>query len=223
MVALWRVAGGLQLDIFAPVVPTVLPFSILAASGNNGMYRGQFRIERFVHPADDQQITLTTGVSDANPTFLQNDVLIEDNGWPNVEMRAAWAVGPLKQEGLAAQRPFEIGVSTFVGQVRSTELGPLTRVVADTFGLAGDFRWRIDDCWGFQGEVFTGQGLGTYGGGILQTTNSTTFEAIRARGGWAELKLKLLRTLHLAMRNRSVSARIVRPRKRLTRAKSARA
>ena len=32
----WRFAGGLQIDIFAPLLPTVLPFSYLAASGNAG-------------------------------------------------------------------------------------------------------------------------------------------------------------------------------------------
>ena len=37
----WRFAGGLQMDIFAPLLPTVLPFSFLAASGNAGLYRGQ--------------------------------------------------------------------------------------------------------------------------------------------------------------------------------------
>jgi hypothetical protein len=47
----WRFAGGLQMDIFAPVLPTVLPFSFLAASGNAGLYRGQIRAERFYHPS----------------------------------------------------------------------------------------------------------------------------------------------------------------------------
>lgn len=32
----WRVAAGLQFDVFSPGVPTVLPFSVLGASGNSG-------------------------------------------------------------------------------------------------------------------------------------------------------------------------------------------
>lgn len=192
----WRIAGGLQLDIFAPVIPTVLPFSILAASGNTGMYRGQLRVERFFHPATDEQITLTAGISDANPTLLNNDVLSEDNGLPNLEGRLAWAVGGLEQGPLGPQRPFEVGVSGFVGQVRSTNLAPLTRVVGDSWGAAGDWRWRVNECWGFAGEVFTGRGLGTYGGGILQTVNSTTFDTIRASGGWMEVYYYLTPGLH---------------------------
>ncbi len=183
----WRFAGGLQLDIFAPVIPTVLPYSILAASGNTGMFRGQLRAERYLHPAEDQQITITSGISDPNPTILIDEVLSEDNGWPNIEVRAAWGVGKITQEGLVARRPFEVGVSGVVGQVRSTDLGPVNRVVADVWGLAADYRWRISERWGFQGEVFTGQGLGTYGGDVLQTVNSTTFEAIAGTGGWIEV------------------------------------
>jgi hypothetical protein len=183
----WRFAGGLQMDIFAPVLPTVLPFSFLAASGNAGIYRGQLRAERFYRMGSNEQVTLTVGISDPNPTLLNNDILSEDNGWPNVEGRAAWAVGPLKQEGLLALRPFEVGVSGVVGQMRSTDLGPLTRVVADVWGVAADFRWRVSENWGLQGEVFTGQGLGTYGGGVLQSVNSVTFEAIEATGGWLEV------------------------------------
>jgi hypothetical protein len=182
----WRFAGGLQMDIFAPVLPTVLPFSFLAASGNAGLYRGQLRAERFYHPSRNEQITLTVGISDANPTIINNDILTEDAGWPNVEARAAWAVGALQQVGLAAVRPFEVGVSGFVGEIRSTEIA-VNQVIDNTWGLAGDFRWRVNSKWGFQGEIFTGQGLGTYGGGILQTVNSVTFESIEATGGWGEV------------------------------------
>jgi hypothetical protein len=183
----WRFAGGLQLDIFAPVIPTVLPFSILAASGNTGMYRGQLRAERFIHPAPDEQVTFTAGISDANPTLLNNDLLSEDNGLPNLEFRAAWALGQLRQEGLAAVRPFEIGVSSVLGQIRTTSGAPLARVVGDVWGLAADLRWRFNERWGVAGEVFSGEGLGTYGGGILQNTNAATFESFHATGGWAEV------------------------------------
>jgi hypothetical protein len=191
-----RIAGGLQFDIFAPVIPTVLPFSIFAGTGNTGLYRGQLRVERFFYPAQDEQVTLTVGISDANPTIVNNDTLTEDNGWPNVEARAAWAIGPLQQVGLAAQRPFEVGVSGVVGQVRSTTVMPLAQVEADVWGVAGDYRWRVNQDWGLQAEIFTGQGLGTYGGSILQNTNSSTFEAIRTTGGWFEVYCYLTPCLH---------------------------
>ena len=193
----WRIAGGLQADIFAPVLPNVLPFSFLMASGNAGVFRGQLRAERYLYPAEDEQVTLTAGISDADPTIVNNNTLSEDNGWPNVELRAAWAVGEPQQVGLAAQRPFEVGVSAVVGELRTRILGPaLDRVVADVWGLAGDIRWRVNDFWGFQGELFTGQGLGTYAGGVFQSVNTANFDAVHATGGWGEVYCYLTPCLH---------------------------
>jgi hypothetical protein len=175
------------LDIFNPLNPNVLPISYLGASGNTGAFRGQARIEHYWHPSDDQQITLTAGVSDPIPTTVNNTFRIsEDNGWPNIEGRAAWAYGPLIGEGPLAQRPFEIGISGVVGQIRTTI--PFTRQeVANVWGLGTDCRWAVTPRFGVQGELFVGQTLGTYMGGILQNVNTTTFAGIHDAGGWIEL------------------------------------
>ena len=118
----------------------------------------------------------------------------EDNGWPNVELRAAWAFGPEQQIDLATQRPFEVGISSVVGQLRTIGVGD--PVVADVWGLAGDFRWRINERFGFAGEVYTGQGLGTYGAEVFQSVNTTTFRPVHATGGWCELYFYWTECLH---------------------------
>jgi hypothetical protein len=184
----WRIAAGLQFDIFNPLNPTVLPFSYLAASGNAGAgFPAQLRVERYFHFGDDAQVTLTAGISDPLPTTVSNTLNIsEDNGWPNVEGRAALGLGALTGEGPLARRPFEVGVSGVVGQIRSTAV--LTRqVVADVWGLGADFRWAVNDRFGVQGEFFTGQSLGSYTAGILQSVNSATFMGVHTTGGWVEL------------------------------------
>jgi hypothetical protein len=190
----WRMAAGLQSDIFAPLLPTVLPFSYLAASGNAGVYRGQLRIERFIRPNDAAQLTVTTGLSEPIATTLNNETLSEDNGWPNVEGRAAVALGPETQVDLVRVRPFEIGVSGFVGQLRT--VSGATRAVANAFGIAGDFRWRINDKFGIAGEVYSGQAMGTYGAGVFQNVNAVTFEPIHATGGWGEIYVYWTSCLH---------------------------
>jgi hypothetical protein len=191
----WRFAAGLQIDIFAPLLPDVLPFSFLAASGNAGLYRGQLRMEHFLYPSDDQQWMFTAGISDPIETIVNNETLSEDNGWPNVELRAAYGVGPTKTVGFEKIHQFEIGMSGVVGQLR-TVMGPM-RVVANVWGVAGDFRWRITDNFGVTGEVQTGQALGTYGAAIFQNVNTTTFEPVKVTGGWLEVYGYLARCLHL--------------------------
>jgi hypothetical protein len=183
----WRFAAGLQLDIFNPLNPTVLPISLLGASGNTGAFRGQARAERYLYPCEDQQVTLTAGLSDPVPTTVSNTFrLSEDNGWPNVEGRAAWAFGPRTGEGELVQRPFEVGVSGVVGEIRTT-VPTKRQVVANVWGLGTDLRWAVTERCGVQGELYAGQTLGTYMGGILQNTNSATFAGLHSAGGWVEL------------------------------------
>ena len=199
----WRFAGGLQTDIFAPLLPTVLPFSYLMASGNAGVFRGQLRAERYFYPAMDEQITFIAGISEPISTTITDSAIVpgstaltEDNGIPDLEMRLAWAVGPEQQVGLEAKRPFEVGISTLLGQIRTTFAPPLTRVVDDVFGVAADIRWRVNDYWGFSGEVFHGQTLGTYGGGVFQNVNSATFTPVHATGGWGQVDWYFTPCLH---------------------------
>src|SRR4029453_16212597 len=111
--------------------------------------------------------------------------ITEDNGWPSLEGRVAYSVGEMTQVGLEQKRAMEIGASMVGGQLR-TAIPPFPNVVANVFGLGTDFRWRINDRWGVMGEAFVGQGLGFLNGGVLQSTNSATFNAIRTRGAWGE-------------------------------------
>ena len=184
----WRFAGGLQLDVFAPNLPTVLPFSADGAPGGNTI-KGQIRVERFLKLGSDSQLTLQGAVSEPLNSVKTPDIsLDEDNGWPNVEGRIAFGLGKPARIGLLRQRPFEVGISGVVGQLRRTALPsePPRRVVSDTRGVNLDFRVNLAERFGFKGEVYTGQGLGQMGAGILQSLDAVTWKAIRSTGGWAE-------------------------------------
>ena len=166
----------------------MLPFSILNASGNSGnAFRGQLRLERFIRPSADRQVTLQFALSEPVATTIDPLFrLSEDNGWPNVEGRIALGCGMLDPATPDARRGFELGVSGVVGQLRTTLIAN-NQAVADVWGLGVDFYWQITDRIGVTGEWFTGQGLGTYNAGVLQGINLDTGEAIEASGGWLEL------------------------------------
>jgi hypothetical protein len=183
----WRIAAGLQFDIFNPLNPTMLTFGYLSGSGNAGVgFPGQFRIERFVQFSDDAEGKLTFGLSEPISTTVNDALRIsEDNGWPNVEGRASIAFGPFEGEGLQAKRIFEAGVSGVIGQIRTTQ--GATRVIADVWGVGSDLRWAVNPGFGVQGEVFVGQTLGSYTAGILQNVNGVTFEGLHTAGFWGEV------------------------------------
>jgi hypothetical protein len=184
----WRFAAGLQFDVFNPLVPNMLPFSLLVASGNSGNnFRGQARVERYFYPTPDSQVTLTGAISEPIATSISRTLeLNEDNGWPNLEGRAALSLGPVSGEGLEAKRPFEAGISAVGGEIRTT-VPLVTQVVGDVWGLGLDLRWAVTERFGVLAEVFTGQGLGTYNAGVLQLVNSDTFQTIHSSGGFLEL------------------------------------
>ncbi|PQO43955.1 hypothetical protein [Blastopirellula marina] len=183
----WRFAAGLQFDVFAPGAPTMLPFSALAGSGNAGnAFRGQLRLERFIHVSDIEQWTMQFAMSEPVVSTINPDFrLLEDNGWPNLEGRVALGLGPMEGMGAAAMRPMEIGMSSVVGQLRNTDPG-VRQVVANVFGFSTDFRWNICETYGMKGELYAGQGLGTYNAGVLQNVNTSTLQAIRSSGGFGE-------------------------------------
>ncbi len=98
----WRFAAGLQFDVFSPGIPTVLPFSALAASGNAGnSFRGQVRLERFLRPAENVQWTIQTALSEPISSTIDPAFRVsEDNGWPNLEARVALGLGYIEGTGL---------------------------------------------------------------------------------------------------------------------------
>ena len=129
--------------------------------------KGQIRVERFVTLGSDSQLTLQGALSEPLNTVNTPDIsLDEDNGWPNVEGRIAFGLGKPAPIGigLLTQRPLEVGVSGVVGQLRRTAFppDPPRRVVSDVWGVAVDSQVNLADrpCFGFKGEVYTGQGLG---------------------------------------------------------------
>jgi hypothetical protein len=199
----WRFAAGLQLDVFAPGLPTVLPFSGLGGSGSAGnTIKGQLRVERFVPVGSDSQLTVQVALSEPLGTVeIADTSLDEDNGLPNVEGRIALGLGKPAPIGigLLTQRPVEIGVSGVAGQLRRTDIppNPPRRVVSDVLGTALDFRVNLaGGCFGFKGELYTGQALGAYNAGILQTLDAVTWKPIRSRGGWVEGFVYLTPSLH---------------------------
>ena len=194
----WRFAAGLQLDVFAPGLPTLLPFTIDGSPVGNTI-KGQLRVERFLKLGSDSQLTLQGALSEPLNSVKTPDIsLDEDNGLPNLEGRIAFGLGKPSRLGLLIQRPVEIGVSGVVGQLRRTSLPsePPRRVISTTWGVNLDFRVNLADRFGFKGEVYTGQGLGQMGGGVVQTLDAVTWKAIRSTGGWVEGYVYLTPNLH---------------------------
>jgi len=211
----WRVAAGQNFDVFAPRDPDTLPSGKLAATGNPGAYRPQFRLERafeggkafggVVQVAASAPIT-TALPDEVDVANLQVAEVVEDNGWPNVEARLALGFGEtVERAGGRRLRPFELGVSGVVGQLRVLDnIRPTDPLILDfdrtsvsVWGAAVDGQIALGRSFGLSGELYTGQGLGEYMAGIFQTYNRTSNKAVPTSGGWGQVYLYPAENLRL--------------------------
>ena len=201
----WRVAAGQNFDVFAPRDPDTLPSGKLAASGNPGAYRPQFRLEQSFEAGRDfganLQVAASSPITTALPdqldlANLQTEEVVEDNGWPNVEARLNLGFGEAKERaGGRRLRPLELGVSGVVGQLRVLDnirpTDPLTldfdRSTVSVWGAAFDGQLSLGRRVGISGELYTGQGLGEYMAGVFQTYNRVSNRPVPTSGGWGEL------------------------------------
>jgi hypothetical protein len=211
----WRVAAGQNFDVFAPRDPDTLPNGKLAATGNPGAYRPQFRVERTFEAGPGfggvVQLAASSPVTTALPSNvdlanLQGQEIVEDNGWPNLEARLNFGFGAnADRAGGRNLRPVELGVSGIVGQLRVLDnirpSDPLTlvadRSTVNVWGAAIDGQIALGRRFGLSGELYTGQGLGEYMAGILQTYNRATNQAVPTAGGWGQFYVYLADNLRL--------------------------
>jgi hypothetical protein len=211
----WRVAAGQNFDVFAPRDPDTLPNGKLAATGNPGAYRPQFRVERTFEAGPGfggvVQLAASSPVTTALPSIvdlanLQGQEIVEDNGWPNLEARLNFGFGAnADRAGGRNLRPVELGVSGIVGQLRVLDnirpSDPLTlvadRSTVNVWGAAIDGQIALGRRFGLSGELYTGQGLGEYMAGILQTYNRATNQAVPTAGGWGQFYVYLADNLRL--------------------------
>jgi hypothetical protein len=93
----WRFLFGRAGDLINPRQPRTVDFNGGRNAGNLGFTRGQFRVERYLHPSPNTQVTaqfsLNNPIATAYDTTQAN--LVEDTGWPNLEGRLVLGAGPV--------------------------------------------------------------------------------------------------------------------------------
>lgn len=202
----WRIAAGLQSDVFNPGKPTIISLGSLFGSGNTGSFRGQARLEHFLEVNQDLRLTAQVALSEPISTIVTSAERInEDNGWPNIEARLAADFGEdVELVNGQTQKRLTIGSSGVIGQMRSTrsllsptDLEDPTRAIINTWGFGLDAQWTMNGRFGLEGEFYIGQGLGEYNGGILQSFNPKSYQSIRAGGGWGEAYCYLTDKFHV--------------------------
>ena len=211
----WRAVGGQTNDVISPLIPNMQNYTPGWGAGNIGYRRAQSRFEWWQDYADAGRLTLQGSINQTIVTDFATDPLTggEDAGWPTIMGRIAF-----RPEWSAHQREFseagcrphsgylapgtglrpEIGFSGHIGR---EQVDFTTAPLADdeqftSWSFNVDFYAPLTDNFGFQGEFFWGDVLGTFQGGIIQGIDPTTRQGIQSIGGWGELWYEVTDRVH---------------------------
>jgi hypothetical protein len=192
-----RVLVGQTSDVMSPLYPGTYNYSVGWYAGNIGYRRAQFRVERYMHLSDTFLLTSQFAAAQNVVPDLATvpGVTRESAGWPILQGRVAGTIGP---RGTGC-RPLEIGVSGHIGETgfdfnvpgpsahNPFNLPPVHDLRVRTWSLNVDFRKAITERLGVQGELFTGENLSPFFGGIGQGICPARRSAIRSTGGWFDV------------------------------------
>ena len=181
----WRFWAGQDPDSLGRQNSNSPAWTAHRQSGNFGQIRPGFRAERFFQISDVAQTSIYLGLTQQVVLdFIANPMVAgTDNGWPNVEIR--WELGFGQQ--CDGQRPVTFAVGGLIGETRAVDFAgnPLANV-STTWVVIPEVRIEVGS-WGFQGEAFVGEALGTYNAGIGQSLDPILGEPIYTAGGFGEV------------------------------------
>ena len=193
----FRLLAGQTFDVVSPLFPGVLNYSVGWGGGNIGYRRAQVRLERYLQLTSNStwtnQFSLNQNiVSDFSAV---TGVTPESSGWPLLEGRTALTIDDFGPYRL----PMTVGVSGHIGSQSFDFRFP--QIAAEDYEVKTwsgnvDFRMPVTPWFGVQAELFTGDNLGTFLGGVVQGVDLIGRNAIRSSGGWMELWYDWTDTLH---------------------------
>jgi len=162
--------AGQYWDLIAPLNPFTLNYPVLWGAGNIGYRRPQLRVEEVISLGKSRLI-LQAGLFRTISGDLDEDGLDDGTaaGFPTLQGRIAGRFP------LGEKTNFQIGISGHTGKSRGT-------ISYTTRSLNIDLSLIVSDHFQMLAEVFTGQNLGTYLGGIKQSVTPFYAKEIRSRG-----------------------------------------
>jgi len=179
----WDVLGGQTWDIFSPLNPSTLAFTIVWRAGNTGDRHPQLVFTRNFKDVLGGDVKSQIGLLDSKVDEQSN------RGAPLLETYNSFTK---KVNG----RPATIGLGTLSGE---SEVSTTVHDRVTIWGAFAGLQAGLTDKASLKGELFTGAGLAAFRGGsatAIDTTGSRN-KAVRSQGGWGELSYKLTKKIEL--------------------------
>lgn len=198
----WRLLAGQTWDVVSPLLAGTLMYDAGWMDGNVGYRRAQVRLERFWNVSQCAQWKWQGCLSapfnaDAGSllNYDKSNFRVKAGTYPIIQSRIAYVLGDRNGK----EAPVEIGLSGHVGEMQYGLIGtPDDNTTEKTWGIYLDARIPFNSRFGVQGELFKGENLSMFLGGIGQGVYKNSLgeaEAIDAQGGWINLWCNLTEKL----------------------------
>jgi len=185
----FKLTAGQTWDLISPLNPQTLNYPVLWGCGNIGYRRPQLSMSYTAEAGPQTSVEFATGFfrtigSDLTPTFSlavgessEGSDDGTDAGIPTIQGRI-----DVKHKS-ASGASVRFGMSGLWGRLKAeTNLGNSENY--ESRGVMGHIALSPSKQFGFLAEAYTGSNLGSYFGGIL---NSSTIDGVDSKGGWGSL------------------------------------
>lgn len=182
----FQLLAGQSWDLVSPLNPSTVNYPVMWGCGNFGYRRPQVRFTYTAQPGAETSVHLAGGFfrtigDDLTPTFsLATEVADGSDDGTDAAIPSVQAIVDVNHQ-FASGTSVRAGVSGLYGELKAEgTLGTNEKYHSRT--VVGHMAVNFASGFGFAGEVFTGSNLGSYLGGIA---NSSTIQGVHTRGGWA--------------------------------------
>ena len=188
----FSILAGQASDTMSPLFPDTLNYTVLWDAGNIGYRRPQIRLTKGFPVGTDTELQLEGAIartigrsSTLSPTVTSESG--EDAGYPTLQGRASVT---LPWVGF---KPMTVGLSGHCGREEYDTALSGTNKKFESWSVNLDLTGPINKWLSVKGELFTGENLNTYFGGIGQgvyiNTSTGVYNEIAAKGGWVGASL----------------------------------
>jgi len=179
----FSIIAGQTSDVISPLWPSTLNYTVGWWTGNIGYRRPQIRLTKQydVGPQDDLKLEGALARTIGRDSVSGTDSG-EDSGLPSVQARASMSI-PL----LVGTEASTVGISGHVGQEEYDITTGGRNKEFTSWSLNLDLTQPVNKWLSLKSEVFTGENLDAYLGGIGQgvtTAAPNQYEEIGSKGGW---------------------------------------
>ncbi|MHC4212859.1 MAG: DcaP family trimeric outer membrane transporter [Planctomycetota bacterium] len=182
----FNILAGQTWDVISPLNPYTLNYSVAWWAGNIGYRRPQIRLTKVFDLNEkvtlDLRGAITRNIGTTN-SFTGTSDAGEHSGWPGFQARAGIKVPILDHDRT------DIGISGHWAKEDLDINAAGNSKEFDSWSINLDVLQPINKWLRLKSELFTGENLSAYFGGIGQGVNTITNREIGSTGGWLAAEL----------------------------------